>query len=279
VHQVATLLTQRSVIPEKTKETARHVVRRVVDDLMQRLSSPLQSSVRGALSRAERNRRPRHSEIDWNRTIRANLKHFQPALNTIVPESLHGHGRLRHSLRDVILCLDQSGSMASSLVYSAVFGAVLATMPSISTRVIAFDTSVADLSEELDDPVELLFGVQLGGGTDINRALAYCQSVIRRPRETILVLVTDLYEGGDAAQMLQRAASLVVSGVQVVALLALSDEGAPFYDHTMAQKYAALGIPAFACTPVLFPDLMAAAIDRGDLSQWAAQNDIAAARP
>ncbi len=278
IHLVTTLLSLRNVIPEKTKETARLVVRRVVDDLMDRLASPLQAAVRGALSRAERNSRPRHSEIDWSRTIRANLKHYQADLNTVVPETLHGHARRRHSLRDVVLCVDQSGSMAASVVYASVFGAVLASLPAISTRMIVFDTSVVDLSEDLDDPVDLLFGVQLGGGTDLNRALSYCESVIRRPSETILVLISDLYEGGDAREMLKRAACLAASGVQMVALLALSDQGAPFYDHAMAERFAALGIPSFACTPDLFPELMAAAIDRRDLSQWAAQHDIAASR-
>ncbi len=278
VHLVSTLLSLRSVIPEQTRGTARLVVRRVVDDLMARLASPLQSAVRGALSRAERSRRPRHGEIDWNRTIRANLKHYQADLKTVVPQALHGHGRRRRSLRDVVLCVDQSGSMAASVVFASVFGAVLASLPAISTRMVVFDTSVVDLSEELEDAVDLLFGVQLGGGTDINRALGYCQSVIRRPHETILVLISDLFEGGAAGEMLKRAASLAAAGVRMVALLALSDEGAPSYDHAMAERLAALGVPAFACTPGLFPELMAAAIDGRDLSQWAAQAGIAAAR-
>jgi hypothetical protein len=143
---------------------------------------------------------------------------------------------------------------------------------------VVFDTSVADLTEELSDPVDLLFGVQLGGGTDINRALAYCQQIITRPTQTILVLITDLFEGGDADDMLKRAAALVHSGVTVVCLLALSDRGAPSYDQRHAAAFAALGVPSFACTPELFPELMAAAIHRRDLTAWAAQHDIAAAR-
>ena len=142
---------------------------------------------------------------------------------------------------------------------------------------VVFDTAVVDLTDELHDPVELLFGTQLGGGTDINRALAYCQGLVAQPDETILVLISDLYEGGDADEMLQRAAALVASGVQVVALLALSDDGAPGYDHVNAQAFAALGSPAFACTPDLFPDLMAAAIERRDLAAWAAGEDIVTA--
>ncbi|MBV9470434.1 MAG: VWA domain-containing protein [Abitibacteriaceae bacterium] len=278
VHLVANLLSLGSVIPAKTKETARLVVRRVVEDLERRLAAPLQQAVMGSLNRAERNRRPRHNEIDWNRTIRANLKHYQPEYRTIIPETRIGYGRKRSALREIILCIDQSGSMASSVVYAGVFGAVLASLPAVSTRMVVFDTSVVDLTDDLDDPVDLLFGVQLGGGTDITRALAYCQSLVRQPQETILILISDLYEGSNRTEMLKRAGNLATSGVQFVALLALSDEGAPFYDHNTAGAMAALGIPSFACTPDLFPELMAATINRQNITQWAAAHDIVTER-
>ena len=231
-----------------------------------------------ACNRATRNRRPRHSEIDWQRTIRANLKHYQPAYRTIIPETRIGYGRKRSALRDIILCVDQSGSMGASVVYSGIFGAVLASLPALRTRMVVFDTEVVDLTEDLHDPVELLFGVQLGGGTDIDRALSYCQSLVRRPQETILVLISDLYEGGNREEMLKRAAALAGSGVQMIVLLALSDNGAPSYDHGVAAALAAMGAPAFACTPDLFPDLMAAAINRQDIGQWAAAREIVTAR-
>lgn len=278
VHLVGTLLTLRGVMPQRAKETARQVVRKVVEELTRRLAAPTRQAVLGSLSRATRNFRPRHSEIDWHRTIRANLRHYQPAYRTIIPERRIGYGRRRGSLRDIILCLDQSGSMAASVVYGGVFGAVLASLPAVSTRMVAFDTAVVDLTDDLQDPVDLLFGVQLGGGTDINQALAYCQGLVRRPQETILVLISDLYEGGNRAEMLQRAASLAASGVQLVALLALSDQGAPAYDHQTAAAFAALGAPAFACTPDQFPDLMAAAIARQDLGLWAAARGIVTSR-
>jgi Mg-chelatase subunit ChlD len=231
----------------------------------------------GSLNRASRNRRPRHNEIDWNRTIRANLKHYQPDYRTIVPETRIGYGRKRSSLRDIILCVDQSGSMATSVVYSGIFAAVLASLPAVQTQMVVFDTAVVDLTEMLRDPVEVLFGTQLGGGTDINRALAYCQTIVRRPKETILVLISDLYEGGNTVEMLKRAASLANSGVQMVALLALNDDGAPIYDHQNAATLSEFGIPSFACTPDLFPELMAAAINREDLGQWAAARNIVTA--
>jgi Mg-chelatase subunit ChlD len=281
VHLVATLLSLSKVIPEKTKATARQVVRKVVDELERRLANQLVQAVRGSLNRAERNYRPRASEINWDRTIRANLKNYMPERGTIIAERLvgHGHRRKTAALRDIVLCLDQSGSMATSVVYAGIFGSVLASLRSVSTRMVVFDTSVVDLSEDLQDPVDLLFGTQLGGGTDINRALTYCQQVITRPNQTILVLITDLYEGGNTQEMLRRAAELVNSGVQMICLLALSDKGTPSFDQRNAQILAGMGVPTFACTPDLFADMMAAAIQRRDLNMWAARNDIVAVRP
>ena len=135
----------------------------------------------------------------------------------------------------------------------------------------AFDTAVADLTDQLADPVDVLFGTQLGGGTDINRAIAYCQGLVGRPEQTLLVLISDLYEGGDEDELLRRIAELVGAGVQVVTLLALSDSGAPSYDHENAAALAELGVPAFACTPDQFPELMAAAVRGDDLQSWVAR--------
>ncbi len=280
VHLVASLIALSGVIPASTKDTARRVVRKVVQELLKKLEEPMRSAVTGALDRSQRNRRPRHSEIDWNRTIRANLRHWQQDYRTIVPQQLIGYGRkARSPQREVVLCIDQSGSMAASVVYSSIFGAVMASLPAVATRMVVFDTSIVDLTDQLDDPVELLFGVQLGGGTDINGAVGYCQSVIREPRNTILVLVSDLYEGGVEANLLRRAAALVESGVQFIALLALSDEGAPAYDRALAAKLAALGVPSFACTPDAFPGLMAAAIRKEDINAWAAGQGLVATAP
>jgi Mg-chelatase subunit ChlD len=277
VHLVATLVSLASVMPNKTKDTARLVVRKVVEELERKLANPLRQAITGSLNRAARNRRPRHNEIDWHRTIRANLKHYQPEYKTIVPETRIGYGRKRNSLRDIILCVDQSGSMATSVVYSGIFGAVMASLPAVNTRMVLFDTAVVDLTDQLQDPVDLLFGTQLGGGTDINRALGYCQSLVRQPHDTILILISDLYEGGNQKEMLKRASSLVAAGVQMMALLALSDEGKPSYDHEISKAFAVMGIPSFACTPDLFPELMAAAINREDIAGWAAAREIVVA--
>ncbi|NMO51238.1 VWA domain-containing protein [Actinoplanes sp. TBRC 11911] len=274
VHLVGTLLSLNRVMPAKTKEAARQVVRTVVEDLEKRISQKTRAAVTGALNRAARINRPRHADIDWDRTIRANLKHYQPEYRTVIPDRLIGYGRRTTSVqRDVVLCVDQSGSMAASVVFSGVFASVLASMRSLRTSLVVFDTAVVDLTEQLSDPVEVLFGTQLGGGTDINRAIAYGQQLISRPRDSIFVLISDLYEGGVREQMLRRVAEMTAAGVQVVVLLALSDEGAPAYDHDNAAALAALGVPAFACTPDAFPEVMAAAIERRDLRAFAEGRD------
>ncbi|GAA2979671.1 VWA domain-containing protein [Streptomyces drozdowiczii] len=271
VHLVGTLLSLNKAMPETTKETARAVVRKVVEQLEKRLTTRTRATLTGALDRSAKVSRPRHHDIDWDRTIRANLKNYlelpgQDGAGTVVPERLIGYGRAAQSVKkEVILCIDQSGSMAASVVYASVFGAVLASMRALNTRLVVFDTAVVDLTDQLDDPVDVLFGTQLGGGTDINRALAYCQSRITRPADTVVVLISDLYEGGIRNEMLKRVAAMKASGVQFVTLLALSDEGAPAYDRDHAAALSALGAPAFACTPDLFPDVMAAAIEKRPL--------------
>lgn len=257
----AQLLSLRKVMPEKTLETARQVVARVVYDLMKRLDYPLRQAVSGSINRAGRRQRPRRLvEINWQRTIHANLRHYQPALGTIVPEKLVGYGRRQATMRDVILCVDTSGSMAASVVYAGVAAAVLASIPSLNTRLVLFDTAVVDLTAQLDDPVEAIFGVRLGGGTNIDRALAYCQSAVTRPRDTALVLITDLFEGGDKAGVVRRAAELTGAGVTFITLLALNDRGAPRYNAELAQQLVEQGVPVFACTPDEFPQVMGRAL-------------------
>ena len=281
VHLVADLIALRAAIPGKTLETARQVVRKVVDDLMRRLEHNTRETLRGALNRSQRTRRPRDADIDWPRTIAANLRHYQPQHRTVVPETLVGHPRhtkSRAQLDHVILCVDQSGSMATSVVYSSIFAAVMASIPGLSTKLICFDTSIVNLTDQLADPVEVLFGVQLGGGTDINSALAYCEKQIENPTKTHLVLITDLYEGGDTKSMLARAAAIKQSGVSLIVLLALSDSGHPAYEAKHAEAIAGLGCPVFACTPDQFPSMMASALTGKDLRSWAAEEDIALIR-
>lgn len=280
VHLAATLVGLNRVMPETTRRTARLVVGRVVAEIERRVARQTVAAVAGAVSRASRTRRPRLPDIDWPATIGANLQHYLPEQRTIVPERLVGYGRRSSAVaRDVVVAIDQSGSMAESVVYAAVFAATLASVRTVRTSLVAFDTEVVDLTERLADPVEVLFGCQLGGGTDINRALAYCQSLVTRPEETLLVLISDLFEGGIAEEMLRRVAQLLADGVTVVVLLALSDAGAPSFDSEHAAALAALGVPAFACTPDQFPDLLAVALSRGDVGLWAAREAVERGAP
>ncbi|MDX1940914.1 MAG: VWA domain-containing protein [Saprospiraceae bacterium] len=274
VHLAAALLSLNKTLPEPAREAARQIVRAVVQDLEKKLRLPMQQAIQGSIHRGIRNYRPKLNEINWHHTIRKNLKHYQPDYQTIIPERLVGFGRKGTQLRHVILCIDQSGSMATSVVYAAVLGSIMASLRSVKTSLVVFDTNVVDLSEMLNDPVDLLFAAQLGGGTDIAKALDYSRTLVQRPHDTIFVLISDLYEGGSENEMIQKITSIKSSGVQFISLLALNDEGTPSYSKSAAAHLAALGIPAFACTPALFPGLMAAAIHKNDLRDWSARHDI-----
>lgn len=266
IEMVGTLMALKNMIPERTKETAREVVRAVVEEIMKRMRGGIEQAVRGALDRS------RHSPIrslpnmDWGRTIRRNLKNYDQERKVVIPDQFHFFAR-QHRRREwnVIVCMDQSGSMADSVVYGGVTGAIFASMPSLETHVIVFDTEVVDLTEKCHDPVDLLFGVQLGGGTDINRAVGYCQKLVHDPRKTLFILITDLYEGGNGRELVRRMEELVASGVRAICLLALSDSGIPSHDESMARRFAEIGVPSFGCTPNMLPALLEGALKGQDL--------------
>ena len=258
---IATLIGLKDVIPDKTRETARELVRKLARQIEERLESQIQKAIRGSLHRSQRITNPKPGEIDWHLTIRKNFKHYQPSHKTIIPETLVGHNRIKRSLKEVFILTDQSGSMASSVVYAGILASVMASVASITTRFFAFDTNSVELTDVLSDPVELLFGVQLGGGTDIAKVLQHALSQIQRPRHTTLILISDLFEGAKDADTLKLAAKLKNIGVNMICLLALNDQGAPAYNKDLARQFAGLNIPSFACTPDLFPKFIAAAIE------------------
>ncbi|MEM6669716.1 MAG: VWA domain-containing protein [Pseudomonadota bacterium] len=277
VHLVADLISLRSVMPERTLEVARDVVAKLARELVDKLEHRMADAVRGATDRRLRTFRPRPSEIDWDRTIRANLRNYQADFRTIVPERLVGFRRKqrrRVDMDEVVLCIDQSGSMAASVIHASILAAVMASLPTIQTRLVCFDTAVLDLTDELSDPVSVLFGVQLGGGTDIEQAIAYCEQQIGQPTQAHLILISDLFEGGDRDSLLARIGRLIEAGVNVIVLLALSDDGAPAHDAALAGRLAAMGAPVFSCSPDQFPGLMAAALKRESIEAWASSCDI-----
>jgi hypothetical protein len=267
IQMVATLMALKGKIPEKTKDAARQLVRAVVDDIMKRMSEELRRAVTGALNRRKHSPLPSMTGLDWNTTIRKNLRHYNTDRNLLIPEKVYFYDRARRSKEwTVILDIDQSGSMANSVIYASIIGSIFASMPSLDTRVVAFDTEVVDLSEQCaGDPVDLLFGIQLGGGTDINKSVAYCEQFITEPRKTLFILVSDLYEGGNRSELLRRMAELQQAGVKAICLLALSDQGAPAYDDSVARKLASFGIPSFGCSPERLPELIEGALKGLDL--------------
>ena len=271
VQLVGTLMSLKGQIPEKTKDTARMVVQSVVDRIKLSLEQKIRQAVIGALNRNEHSPIPHVSSIDWKWTIGRNLKNFNKELNTLIPERVYFYSRAQRTNNwTVIVDMDQSGSMADSVVYGAVIGSIFASLPALKTHVVAFDTEVVDLTEQCgDDPVDMLFGVQLGGGTDINKSVAYCEQFIAEPAETLFILLTDLYEGGNQAQLVRRMQQMIESGVRVLCLLALSDSGIPSFDKRLADQLSKLGIPCFGCTPQLMPELVEGALRGHDLTALA----------
>jgi hypothetical protein len=273
VQLVGTLMSLKGQIPERTKETARIVVRAVVDQIKLRLEQKIRQAVLGALNRNEHSPIPNASTIDWKWTIGRNLKNYNLDLKTIIPERVYFFSRAQRSNTwTVIVDMDQSGSMADSVVYGAVCGSIFASLPALDTHVVAFDTEVVNLTEQCgSDPVDMLFGVQLGGGTDINKSVGYCEQFITEPKKTLFILITDLFEGGNQAQLVRRLGDMVASGVRAICLLALNDSGTPCFDENLARKLASLGIPCFACTPQRLPELLEGALRGGDLTALAAR--------
>ena len=273
VQLVGTLMSLRGQIPERTKETARMVVRAVVEKIKLALEQKIRQAVLGALNRNEHSPIPHANSIDWKWTIGRNLKNYNQDLKKLIPERVYFFSRAQRTNNwTVIVDMDQSGSMADSVVYGAVCGSIFASLPALDTRVVAFDTEVVDLTEKCgDDPVDMLFGVQLGGGTDINKSVAYCEQFIQEPGRTLFILLTDLYEGGNEAQLVRRLGEMVAAGVRVICLLALSDSGTPSFDDRLARRLAGLGIPCFACTPQRLPDLLEGALRGHDLHALASR--------
>ncbi|MGG3306023.1 VWA domain-containing protein [Paenibacillus lautus] len=271
IQLVGTLLSLKGKIPEKTKDTARLLVKAVVDELVQRLQEDIRRAVTGALNRRQHTPLSSLSGIDWKRTIQRNLKNYDADRKQIVPERFYYFDRARRSKEwTVIVDIDQSGSMAESVIWASVIGSIFASIPSLDTRVVVFDTEVVDLTEQCaNDPVDMLFGIQLGGGTDIHKSVAYCEQFIDEPKKTLFIIISDLYEGGNQAGLIRRMRELREAGVKTMCLLALSDEGKPFYDEQVAKLLSRDGTPCFACTPALLPQLVEGALKGLDLAELA----------
>ncbi|MDL2303178.1 VWA domain-containing protein [Dysgonomonas sp. OttesenSCG-928-D17] len=276
ISMVGTLMALKGQIPEKSKDTARELVRSVVDEIMKRMEQDLRRAVTGALNKKAHSPIANFASTDWKRTINRNLKNYDTKTKRLIPEKFYFFERTQKQKNwTVILDIDQSGSMADSIIYSSVMGSIFASMPALDTHVVAFDTEITDLTELCrQDPVDMLFGVQLGGGTDINKSVAYCQDLIENPRKTMFILISDLYEGGVRKGLLRRLSEMHEEGVKVITLLALSDSGKPDYDVNLGKEISKLGIACFACTPDRLPDLVAAALKGQDLQQFGQKDKV-----
>lgn len=271
INLASTILLLKDQIPKRSKESVRLFIRKIVEEINRLLEQDIRRAVTAAINRRKHSPLPSAAALDYKTTISRNLKHYSQELHTIVPEHFYFFDRTSTTAANkwtVILDIDQSGSMGESVIYSSIVSCILASMSSLSTRIVAFSTDIVDLTEKSDDPVDLLFGFQLGGGTDIDKSVAYCQQYIENPSKTLFFLISDLEEGGNRAALLRRMEEMKESGVTVVCLLALAEGGKPYYDADMARKIAGLDIPCFACNPQMLPRLLECALRGQDLQEF-----------
>ena len=261
VQMVARLLGLKNLVPGKAKEMAREMVRRVVRQVEEQVRQQIERALCGPPDPVKRVRHGPISVLDWRRTVKSNLKHFRPELGTVVPERVYfkeRRSRQRNAAAwEIIILVDQSGSMGESLVYSCITASVLASLSALSTRLFLFDTRVVDMSPHLKDPVDVLFGATLGGGTVICDAVLHAASHVRDPKRTLVALITDLEENGSPEPLFRELAALKHRGVKVVTLLGMTTGSVPVYNQANAQRLVSMGIPAFCATPARFADLIA----------------------
>lgn len=269
INLASTIMMLKDQIPKKSKENVRVFIRKIVEEINKLLEQDIRRAVTAAINKRKHSPIPSAKALDYKMTISRNLKHYNPQLKTIVPEHFYFFDRTSTTAANkwnIILDIDQSGSMGESVIYSSVIACILASMSSLKTHVVAFDTNIVDLTEKCEDPVDLLFGFQLGGGTNIEQSVAYCEQLIENPSKTLFFLISDLEEGGNRAGLLRRLEEMRGSGVTVICLLAIADGGKPYYDAQMAQKIAGLDIPCFACNPQMLPLLLERALKGQDLT-------------
>jgi hypothetical protein len=279
VDLVATLLGARAMVPDEAKEIARSIVREVVEELRKRLETEARTSLLGAVKRNSRSPLKVVRNLDWKRTIAKNLHTWDAEQRRLVPEQFHflANQRRRHEW-DVSILVDQSGSMAVSVIYSAIMAAIFASIDVLKTHLAYFNhAEVVDMTPMLADPVDILFSAQLGGAEDFNRAVAFAQEhYIERPEKSVLILITDLFHtAGDTEEFLLRMQQLVESKVKAIVLLKLSDGGKPSYDHQLAARLVALGVHCFGATPKLLIEVMERIMKNQPYDQLVATADAA----
>jgi Mg-chelatase subunit ChlD len=255
------LLTFRGHLKGEVLNEARRIIRNVVEDIKQRLRAEVLRAFSGRRNRFRHSNVKIAQNLDWRGTIRKNLKNFDPNRKQIAVDQVLFFSRIQRRLPwRIILCVDQSGSMAGSVIYSAVMAGILSGLPLVDVKIVVFDTSVVDLSDRVDDAVEILMSVQLGGGTNIGQAMRYCEQLMEDPHRTIMVLVSDFCEGAAPNQMLASSQRFRESGAKLFGLAALDENANPSYDVRMAEMLAAVGMDIAALTPKHFAEWLAKTI-------------------
>lgn len=245
-----TILRFKHLMKNEVIIEAKRIIKKVVDEITQKLQTEIKKSLLGKLNRNMPSNVKSMKNLDIKRTIHRNLKNYDVENKQIVLKNVYFNSRIkRFNKWNIIIAVDESGSMLDSVIYSAVMAGIFAKLPMIDTKLIIFDTEIVDLSGYIDDPVEVLMGMQLGGGTDIGKAISYCESLCTNPHETIIVTVTDLYEGGSVKHLLKTCADIIGSGSKMIFLTALDRDANPAYDKNIGQKLADMGVFVGAMTP------------------------------
>jgi Mg-chelatase subunit ChlD len=243
---------------------ARRLIARVVEEIKRKLTAEITSALAGKLNRFRHSLHKISVNFDARDTIKRNLKHWDPERRKLLVEQPRFFQRIkRHLPWEVIICIDQSGSMVGSIIHSAVMAGILSALPMVRVRLVVFDTAVVDLSEHVSDPVEVLMSVQLGGGTNIGQAVRYCEQLVSQPRRTVLVLVTDFCEGADPRVLIGACRRLKESGVKLIGLAALDMQANPWFDEKIAGRLAADGMEIAALTPTELAQWLAEVMQKG----------------
>lgn len=261
ISMVAAILQLQHLLPDKTKAAAQQLVQQLVQEIEQKIKYKLIYAVQKAKVQLSKPIHPMGSMIDWNKTIHRNLKHYQSKLKSIVPVQWYGYKK-GNRLPEIFILVDTSESMMESMIYTAIVASVLASLKTVETHLIFFNTEIMDLTNKYEDPVQLLFSAACGGGTDIAMAVRYASQKMRNPTECLFFIVSDLYEGGNKQDLIFQLHALCDRGVKTYSLLSLSDNGTPDYDQILAKQIAAMDIPCFACSPDKFAELLTEALSK-----------------
>ncbi len=257
VELVKTLLTHKDLLTPKTRVLARKVIDKVVNELKKKLSIRVEAAITGAVRRDKHSPRKVFRNLDLRTTLRRNLKNWNEERQKLLIDRVFFHAAERNKRPwHIVVCVDQSGSMLESAIFSAVMASIFAELPGLKTSLVLFDTQIVDLSDKVGEPVDVLLSVQLGGGTDITKALEYCTGLVREPARTIVVLITDFYEGRPEQDLIRVVRRLVDANVRMVGLGALGYDAQPQYNRQTAAKLRKEGMDILICTPEKLAEAM-----------------------